>query len=146
MVPGRIDSERDAGGSASAGGFAARPPADMDLAEWTAAVGAIREGIARGDVYQANLTRRTARQLRISPRRLADLLWNDNPVPFAICLETGRQAVVSNSPELFLDVDLRSRRVASTPIKGTVPRFVGRKRGERPATPFSPRKRTPPST
>ena len=64
-------------------------------------------------------------ELRIPPRRLADLLWNDNPVPFAICLETGGQAVVSNSPELFLDVDLDSRRVASAPIKGTVPRLLG---------------------
>lgn len=100
-------------------------PADMDLAEWTAAVGAIREGIARGDVYQANLTRRTSRELGISPRRLAELLWTDNPVPWAICLETGPLAVVSNSPELLLDVDLRSRRVASAPIKGTVPRLLG---------------------
>lgn len=116
--------QREAGRSASAGGFATRPPEDMNLEEWTAAVAAIREGIARGDVYQANLTRRTHRELRILPRRLADLLWDDNPVPFAICLETGRQAVVSNSPELFLDVDLHSGRVASAPIKGTVPRFV----------------------
>ncbi len=100
-------------------------PPDMELAEWTAAVGAIREGIARGDVYQANLTRRTARELRVSPRRLAELLWNDNPVPYAICVETGGPAVVSNSPELFLDVDLGSRRVASAPIKGTVPRLAG---------------------
>ena len=115
---------RDTGRSVSAGGSVTRPADDMDLAEWTAAVAAIREGIARGDVYQANLTRRTARELRIPPRRLADLLWKDNPVPFAICLETGRQAVVSNSPELFLDVDLHSGRVASKPIKGTVPRLV----------------------
>ncbi len=116
--------QKDAGRSAAEGGSATRPPEDMDLADWTAAIAAIRQGIARGDVYQANLTRRTARELRIPPRRLADLLWDDNPVPFAICLETGRQAVVSNSPELFLDVDLRSGRVASAPIKGTVPRLV----------------------
>jgi anthranilate/para-aminobenzoate synthase component I len=116
--------QRDAGRRASAGGFATRPPEDMDLEEWTASVAAIRKGIARGDVYQVNLTRRTLRDLRVLPRRLADLLWKDNPVPFAICLETGRQAVVSNSPELFLDVDLHSGRVVSAPIKGTVPRFV----------------------
>ena len=116
--------ERDDDRAAPAGGFATGTAADMDLTEWTIAVGTIREEIARGDVYQANLTRRTARELRILPRRLADLLWNDNPVPFAICIETGRQAVVSNSPELFLDVDLDSRRVASAPIKGTVPRLI----------------------
>jgi len=116
--------ERDNPRDALAGGFVTGLPANMDLGEWTAAVGTIREGIARGDVYQANLTRRTARELRIPPRRLADLLWNDNPVPFAICLETGGPAVVSNSPELFLDVDLDSRRVASAPIKGTVTRLL----------------------
>ncbi|MRR11677.1 anthranilate synthase component I family protein, partial [bacterium] len=122
--PLEVGPEKDDVRGAPAGTFATTPPADMDLAEWTAAVGILREAIARGDVYQANLTRRTARELRVFPRRLADLLWKDNPVPFAICIETGRQAVVSNSPELFLDVDLRSGRVASAPIKGTVPRLV----------------------
>jgi anthranilate/para-aminobenzoate synthase component I len=117
--------DRDDVREAPAGGGTTSPPADMDLAEWTIAVGVLREAIARGDLYQANLTRRTARELRMDPRRLADLLWNDNPVPFAICIEMGRQAVVSNSPELFLDVDLDSRRVASAPIKGTVPRLLG---------------------
>ncbi len=101
------------------------PTSDLDVAGWTAAVAELRAGIARGDVYQANLTRRTTRTLEVSPRRLADLLWEDNPVPYAICVETGRAAVVSNSPELFLDVDPSSRRVASAPIKGTVPRLLG---------------------
>jgi anthranilate/para-aminobenzoate synthase component I len=102
----------------------AGPPEGMTVAEWTTAIGVLREGIARGDVYQANLTRRIVRPLRIPPRRLADLLWSDNPVPWAICIDTGGEAVVSNSPELFLDVDLASRRVASAPIKGTVPRLL----------------------
>lgn len=98
---------------------------ELDRTAWTAAVDAIREGIARGDVYQANLTRRTSRRLALSPRRLARLLHDDNPVPFAICVETGDLAVVSNSPELFLEVDLESGQVASAPIKGTVPRLAG---------------------
>ncbi len=98
---------------------------EMGLEEWTSAVAAVRDGIARGDVYQANLTRRVTRALSIAPRRLADLLWADNPVSWAICIEAGDGAVVSNSPELFLDVDLRTRRVASAPIKGTVPRLLG---------------------
>lgn len=113
------------GGDERTRGFGGEPPADMELTQWTAAVETIRDGIARGDVYQANLTRRTSRELPISPRRLADLLWVDNPVPWAICIDTGTEAVVSNSPELFLDADLASRRVASAPIKGTVPRFLG---------------------
>jgi anthranilate/para-aminobenzoate synthase component I len=99
-------------------------PGDMGVPEWTTAVEEIRQGIARGDVYQANLTRRIVRESAIRPRRLADLLWQDNPVSFAICADLGGLAVVSNSPELFLDVDLVSRRVASTPIKGTIPRLL----------------------
>ena len=122
--PREDGSQRDAGRSASAGGAVTRPPEDMDLAEWTAAVAAIREGIARGDVYQANLTRRTARELRIPPRRLADLLWNDNPVPFA---DLPRNGTAGRRLELAGALPRRrppSRRVASAPIKGTVPRFV----------------------
>lgn len=114
------------------GSGTAPPPAhgesssgELALPEWSAAVEAIREGIARGDLYQANLTRRITRPLAISPRRLADLLRADNPVPWAICVETEDGAVVSNSPELFLDVDLATRRVASSPIKGTAPRLLG---------------------
>jgi anthranilate/para-aminobenzoate synthase component I len=61
----------------------------------------------------------------VGARELADLLWSDNPVPWAICVDTANESVVSNSPELFLDVCLGSRRVSSAPIKGTVPRLSG---------------------
>lgn len=129
--PGPREDGRAAGAGAPLRGDA--PPreepglgtGEMSREEWCEAVIAIREGIARGDVYQANLTRRVVRRLGVPPRRLADLLRADNPVPFAICVETGRDAVVSNSPELFLDIDISSRRVASAPIKGTVPRLLG---------------------
>ncbi|CAG0996828.1 partial Aminodeoxychorismate synthase component 1, partial [Anaerolineae bacterium] len=97
----------------------------MTREEWSAAVSAIRAGIARGDVYQANLTRRVVRELPVPARRLADLLYADNAVPYAILVDTGSVAVVSNSPELFLEVDLATGRVASAPIKGTVARTAG---------------------
>ena len=45
-----------------------------------------------------------------SPSR--DALYADNPVPFAVTLAPGDWAVVSNSPELFLDVDLAARRAS----------------------------------
>ncbi len=101
------------------------PPAEMTRDEWSDAVAQIRAGIERGDVYQANLTRRVVRPLRVPARRLAALLYEDNAVPYAILVETGAAAVVSNSPELFLNADLASRRVASAPIKGTVARTAG---------------------
>lgn len=119
------DTRPDRADAPASPAFSQVPDPDLGIAEWCAAVGTLREGIARGDVYQANLTRRTVRTLRTSPRRLAGLLHDDNPVPYAVCFETGREAVVSNSPELFLEVDPACRRVASAPIKGTVPRLLG---------------------
>lgn len=90
--------------------------------EWESGVEAIRDGIARGDVYQVNLSRRTRFAARVEPFALAHALYADNPVPFAVTLAGGGWAVVSNSPELFLDVDLAARRVVTKPIKGTIAR------------------------
>jgi anthranilate/para-aminobenzoate synthase component I len=91
---------------------------------WGSGVEAIRDAIARGDVYQVNLSRRTRFASRVDPFALADALYTDNPVPFAVTLADGGGdwAVVSNSPELFLDVDLAARRVVTKPIKGTIAR------------------------
>jgi para-aminobenzoate synthetase component 1 len=43
-------------------------------------------------------------------------------VPYAATIEGNGWAVVSNSPELFLDVDLGAGRVVTKPIKGTAAR------------------------
>ena len=90
--------------------------------EWSSGVEAIRDGIARGDVYQVNLSRRTRFAARVEPFALARALYADNPVPFAVTLVEDGWAVVSNSPELFLDVDLAARRAVTKPIKGTIAR------------------------
>ncbi len=89
---------------------------------WRRGVEAIRAGIARGDVYQVNLSRRTRFAGRVEPVALAHALYRDNPVPFAMTLAEDDWAVVSNSPELFLDVDLAARRAVTKPIKGTIGR------------------------
>jgi anthranilate/para-aminobenzoate synthase component I len=88
--------------------------------EWCLAVQAVRDGIARGDVYQVNLTRRLRFAGDVDPFALAHVLFADNPVPFAITLGGDGFAVVSNSPELFLDIDLARGEARSAPIKGTV--------------------------
>jgi anthranilate/para-aminobenzoate synthase component I len=97
----------------------------LDPRAWTAAVEEIREGIARGDVYQVNLTRRVTHPIRPDALAFAAALFADNPVPYALAFDRGTDAVVSNSPELFLEVDLRARRAASAPIKGTIARASG---------------------
>jgi anthranilate/para-aminobenzoate synthase component I len=112
----------------------ARPPArfafeetasaerSLSTDEWIRGVGAIRDGIERGDVYQVNLSHRTRFAARVDPFALAHELFRRNPVPYAVTLVSGDWAVVSNSPELFLDVDLRAGRAVTRPIKGTAAR------------------------
>ncbi len=94
----------------------------LSLYEWSSRVEAIRDGIARGDVYQVNLSRRTRFAARVDPFALGRALYADNPVLFALTLAGNGWAVVSNSPELFLDVDLAARRAVTKPIKGTIAR------------------------
>jgi para-aminobenzoate synthetase component 1 len=106
----------------------------VDRATFEAGVQAVRGYIARGDLYQANLTRRleTAfdgdpwspyRQLRTGDPSLFSAYLDIGPSP-----ETSRsRALLSASPEPFLAVDAEGH-VASDPIKGTRPR--GRDRGE----------------
>ena len=104
--------------------FEERASAQRSLSsdEWASAVAAIHEGIACGDVYQVNLSYRTRFAGRVEPFALADALFARNPVPYAATLATETWAVMSNSPELFLDVDLRAERAVTKPIKGTAPR------------------------
>ncbi|HKE00895.1 MAG TPA: anthranilate synthase component I family protein, partial [Planctomycetota bacterium] len=86
----------------------------------------VRERIAAGDIYQANLSQRFDAagfgdpfDVHLRGRRL-------NPAPFSAFLAFGESAVVSASPELFLR--RRGRRVETRPIKGTRPRTMDESR------------------
>jgi para-aminobenzoate synthetase component 1 len=101
---------------------------------YEAGVAEVREHIARGDIYQANLTRRLEAPFDGDPWSLYRRLRTGDPSLFSAFLdvgpspETGRQrALLSASPEPFLSVD-RDGVVASDPIKGT--RRRGRDRAE----------------
>jgi para-aminobenzoate synthetase component 1 len=100
---------------------------------YEAGVEAIRDRIARGDLYQANLTRRLETSFAGDPWPLYRRLRTGDPALFAAYLDLGPssrgtpRAIVSASPEPFLRVDPRGR-VATDPIKGTRPR--GRTRDE----------------
>ena len=104
-------------------GAAASPEPEMTRAEHAAAVGAIREHIAAGTIYQANLTLRF-RAPSTHPRApLATFLrlQASNPAPFAAYLDLPGIAIVSTSPERFLSLSPDGQ-VLSQPIKGTAPR------------------------
>ncbi len=96
------------------------PSADWTRAEYVARVLAAKEYIAAGDVYQVNLTQRFRTRTAAAPLQLYLALRLANPADYAAFLAWDDQAVISSSPELFLD--LHHGRVITRPIKGTRPR------------------------
>jgi para-aminobenzoate synthetase component 1 len=100
----------------------------LDRLAYEAGVERVREHIARGDIYQANLTRRLEARFDADPWQLYRHLRTGDPSLFSAFLDlgpsqlTGRpRALLSASPEPFLSVDAGGR-VKSDPIKGTRPR------------------------
>jgi len=109
------------------------------------AVEAVKEHIARGDIFQANLSQRWTMTLAaahdaatrhgaasVVPARgasaafrpvalaLAAALAERSPSPYAAYFDAGDHAIVSASPERFLQ--LQGGAVETKPIKGTRPR------------------------
>ncbi|HLY08964.1 MAG TPA: aminodeoxychorismate synthase component I [Planctomycetota bacterium] len=105
------------------GSSTARPGATFTRDEYLAAVRRIREYIAAGDVYQVNLSQRFHARSRKSPLDVYEALRAASPAPYAAFLGFGRRALISASPEQFLD--LRGRRLVTRPIKGTRRRGSG---------------------
>jgi para-aminobenzoate synthetase component 1 len=103
---------------------------------YEAGVEAVRGFIARGDIYQANLSRRLETSFTADPWPLYRRLRTGDPSLFSAFLDLGRsgdpgrpgrRALLSASPEPFLSID-RSGVVKADPIKGT--RSRGRTRAE----------------
>ncbi|MBI1796013.1 MAG: anthranilate synthase component I family protein [Candidatus Eisenbacteria bacterium] len=91
---------------------------------YRAAVDRVRAEIARGQIFQANLSQRWTIETDTEPTpfalAIADALALFSPAPYGAFLGCGDHAVASASPERFLE--LRGRRVETRPIKGTRPR------------------------
>jgi para-aminobenzoate synthetase component 1 len=84
------------------------------------AVRRIKEHIAAGDIYQANLTQRWSLPYSGDPGMLYSVLRQESPAPFGIYLNTGECVLAGSSPESFLTVS--GRTIETRPIKGTRPR------------------------
>jgi len=87
-------------------------------------VSKVREYIYAGDIFQANISQRFEAPFDETPWSLYRRLRQHNPAPFAAFLDLPGVAVVSASPERFLQVD-PSGRVETRPIKGTRARGFG---------------------
>jgi para-aminobenzoate synthetase component I len=111
----------------------ATPPAvqrvssNLTRDEYLAAVDEIKEHIAAGDIYQANLTQQFSCTLspESRPEDVFMHLRRDHPASFAAFIRRREDIVVSASPERFLRVEASggdARIVEAWPIKGTLPR------------------------
>ncbi len=133
---------RRSGGSPPTGDRPVRPEptvaqafrSSLDRPRYLAGVQRVRDHIARGDIYQANLTRRLEAPFEADPWELYRRLRTGDPSLFSAFVDLGPgqlsgrpRALLSASPEPFLSVDGQGR-VTTNPIKGTRPR--GRDRAE----------------
>jgi para-aminobenzoate synthetase / 4-amino-4-deoxychorismate lyase len=84
------------------------------------AVSAIREGIAAGDFYQVNHTLRFQASFEREPRSVYDGLTAHRHGLYHAFIETDDWAVVSASPELF--IERVGDRITTRPMKGTIRR------------------------
>jgi para-aminobenzoate synthetase component I len=91
---------------------------------YLAAVARVREYIVAGDIFQANLSQRLEAEYAGDPWSLYRQLRAINPAPFAAYFEAPGLAVVSASPERFIQVGVGGA-VETRPIKGTSPRGIG---------------------
>lgn len=123
----RFDEWRS-GSPAQVAGTWVGPPQDsyrtsLSEVEYVAAVECVREGIADGTLYQANICRVMSATVPDPSRSdilgLAALLERHNPAPYSSCVRAPSLAIeiASASPELYLGRE--GSTIQSGPIKGT---------------------------
>jgi para-aminobenzoate synthetase/4-amino-4-deoxychorismate lyase len=81
---------------------------------------AIRDYIAKGDVYQITYCIKLLFTFRGEPFSLYNELLREQPVPYPAYIETGRFRILSLSPEMF--IKKVSTNLVTKPMKGTWPR------------------------
>lgn len=94
---------------------------DRDRDTYLSDVAQCLEWIHAGESYQVCLTNTIRAEVDIAPFDLYRVLRRLNPAPFAAFFAWPGGAVLSASPERFLQVDAKGR-VEAKPIKGTVKR------------------------
>jgi para-aminobenzoate synthetase / 4-amino-4-deoxychorismate lyase len=94
---------------------------ECDRDSYCTTVHTIKNYIASGDIYQANITFRTGFHLIDDPVHFFYRLFLSHPVPYSACVNTGEHYVISNSPELFLESD--AGKIRTMPMKGTAARL-----------------------
>ncbi|MGR6833930.1 aminodeoxychorismate synthase component I [Aliivibrio wodanis] len=93
---------------------------NMTEVEYATKFDVIQEYLKSGDCYQINLAQRFHAQYQGSEWKAYQKLATQNGAPFSAFIRTPEVAILSVSPERFLQV--RERKIETKPIKGTRPR------------------------
>lgn len=96
---------------------------DMSDAAYAAMVEEVREAIAAGDLFQANVARRWSGEVEGDPLAFYPKVRAINPSPWGCVHRAPDWSILSNSPELLLRI--RDGRAETRPIAGTHPRGAG---------------------
>ncbi|MHA7774945.1 aminodeoxychorismate synthase component I [Roseibium sp. M-1] len=117
-----LDDARALLADASDGQAAAfgKPGFDMDRDSYDAAFAKVQDHLAKGDIYQVNLTMRARFGHDGPPEQLFLDLLRRQPVEFAAFLRLEDRTILSLSPELFLQRE--GTLLRTKPMKGTAPR------------------------
>jgi len=96
---------------------------NMTKKEYLRNVDIIKDAICRGDLYQANLTRKFSGKLEgeYSPFAIFSNLAKISPAPYSSFIKIGDKTIISSSPERFLHID-ENGNVDTRPIKGSAAR------------------------
>jgi anthranilate synthase component 1 len=103
-----------------AGPLAVLPRSNTTPAEFERMVGAAKEYIAAGDVFQVVLAQRFEAPFELPPFALYRALRRVNPSPYLYFLDFGDFALAGSSPEILVKV--AEGKVTIRPIAGTRPR------------------------
>jgi anthranilate synthase component I len=106
--------------SLKAGPVTVWPSSNTTPAEYERMVGAAKEYIAAGDIFQVVLSQRFEAPFELPPFALYRALRRVNPAPFLYFLDFGAFAVAGSSPEILVRV--REGTVTIRPVAGTRPR------------------------
>lgn len=96
---------------------------NMTKATYLESVADIKAAIVRGDLYQANLTRKFFGEIHYdNPFSMFCRLCDISPAPFSAYIKNGNDYIISSSPERFLKINADGN-VETRPIKGTAARY-----------------------
>lgn len=104
---------------------------NMSRTEYLEKVNYIKDAIKRGDLYQANLTRKFFGEIngKVSAFDIFTRLCLISPAPYSAFIKSGNLHVISSSPERFLHVDKHGN-ANTRPIKGSAARDLDPKRDQ----------------